>query len=282
MTEPFDFWCTARDGYQLRATNFTPPDGSRGVVLISSATATPRQFYRHFASALAKAGYTAITWDYRGVGDSGPRKLRGFEARMRDWVLKDMAGMVDWIGKTLLPDALFLVGHSAGGQLAGMLDNADHVDAMLTVSSQSGYWGQQGGVQKAVVFLHAWLTLPVLSHLLGFLPWSRVAGGVDIPKGVATEWGRWCRNPDYLLGDQTLPLERYRQFTAPVLAFSIEDDAWGTPGAVDAMMRAYPNLERRHLMPSDYGLDGIGHMGFFRPGSELLWRHAIEWFDGLG
>ena len=77
----------------------------------------------------------------------------------------------------------------------------------------------------------------------------------------------------------TLPLERYRQFTAPVLAYSFGDDAWGTARSVAAMMRAYPNVELRHAEPAGFGLDRIGHLGFFRPGSEALWRDAISWID---
>lgn len=102
-----------------------------------------------------------------------------------------------------------------------------------------------------------------------------------MPKGVAQEWAGWCRNRDYILGDDTLPLERYKKFTAPVLAYSIEDDDWGTAEAVDAMMRAYPNLERRHLVPAEFGRDSIGHFGFFREGADDLWRDPVTWLDKL-
>jgi predicted alpha/beta hydrolase len=117
--------------------------------------------------------------------------------------------------------------------------------------------------------------------LFGYFPWSRFAAGEDLPAGVALEWARWCRNRDYLLGDETLPLQRYEAFDAPVLAYSIEDDDWGTPRAVDDMMRAYANVARRHLVPPDYGLDKLGHMGFFRKGSEAIWDEVIAWLEGI-
>ncbi len=141
-----------------------------------------------------------------------------------------MAGVVDWAVSELRPVRLFLVGHSFGGQTAGLLDNGSAVDGMVTMSAQSGYWGRQGGVQKLVVFLHAWLSLPLLPRIFGFMPMRRFGLGEDLPRGVALEWGRWCRNPDYLLGDSSLPLDRYASFTAPVLAYSFGDDAWGTRG----------------------------------------------------
>ncbi len=118
-----------------------------------------------------------------------------------------------------------------------------------------------------------------MSKLMGYMPMKAVGAGEDIPAGVAVEWARWCRHRDYILGDSTLPLDRYQDFTAPVLAYSFADDKWGTPRSVDVMMRAYPNLERRHIEPKDAGLAKIGHMGFFRSGSQVLWRQVVAWFS---
>ena len=36
-----------------------------------------------------------VTYDYRGIGGSAPSRLRGFEARMRDWAFLDMTAVVD-------------------------------------------------------------------------------------------------------------------------------------------------------------------------------------------
>ncbi|MDX1572327.1 MAG: alpha/beta fold hydrolase [Xanthomonadales bacterium] len=269
----------ARDGHPLAATVWRPPVARR-VAIINSATGVPRGFYRHFGMALAEAGYMAIAYDYRGTGDSAPKHLKGCNARMRDWALLDMTGVIDWVRTHLEPEKLFLVGHSIGGQAAGLIDNADAIDGMITMSAQSGYWRLQGGEQKYLTGLHVHVTLPLLSRLFGYMPWSRLNGGLDLPKGVALEFARWCRDPDYLLGDRSLPLHRYRQFTAPVLAYSFGDDKWGTRESVDAMMKAYPNVERRHVEPAEAGLDRIGHVGFFRPASKNLWAEAIDWLAG--
>jgi len=190
-----------------------------------------------------------------------------------------MAGVVDWVAGELEPERIFFVGHSLGGQVAGLLDNASSIDGMVTMSAQSGHWRLQGGEQKIVVLLHTWISLPLLSRLFGYMPWGFFGSGEDLPKCAALEWAGWCRNRSYILGDETLPLARYRQFTAPVLAYSFGDDKWGTAPSVDAMMQAYPRLERRHVEPADFGLDRIGHVGYFKPGSEALWRDTIAWLD---
>jgi len=272
-----DLHIPARDGYPLAGRVFG--DSSDRVVVINAATAVPQRFYRHFAAALADAGYTAITYDYRGIELTSSAELKRLDATARDWALLDLPGVIDWVEGELSPGRLLLVGHSFGGQVAGMCDHPERIDGMVTMSAQSGHWRLQGGEQKLVVWLHTHLTLPLLSKLLGYMPMKAVGAGEDMPAGVAIEWSRWCRNRDYILGDETLPLGRYADFTAPVLAFSIDDDTWGTVRSVDAMMRAYPNLERRHLVPTEVGLDGIGHMGFFRPGSRVLWDEVVAWLS---
>ncbi len=264
----------ARDGYPLAASVFgSGPDA----VVLNSATAVPRHYYRAYAEALAAEGYTVVTYDYRGIGESRTGPLRGFGATVADWALLDMAAVVDHAAASFAPRSLFLVSHSVGGQIAGLLDNASLVHGMVTVSSQSGYWRYQGRGQRLPVAVHTRLTLPVLARTLGYVPWSRFSSAQDLPAGVALQWSRWCRDARYVMSDTTLPLERYADFTAPVLAYSVEDDAWGSARSVDAMMSAYPSVERRHLHPRDHGLERLGHFGFFRRESHTVWDETFEW-----
>ena len=267
-------------GFELAASVFEHP-GSDTVVLVNAATGVPRQFYKYFAAYLRDRGWTTLTWDYRGIGGSAPPSLRGFAARMRDWALIDMQAVIDWLSSELAPRRLFSVGHSFGGQGMGLIETPERITAMVGVSAQSGYWGVQGGAEKYRARVAVTVIIPVLTRLYGYFPWSRFAAGEDLPAGVALEWARWCRHPDYLLGDETLPLQRYAAFDAPILAYSIEDDDWGTPRGVDDMMRAYANVTRRHLVPADYGREKLGHMGFFRKGSEPVWDEAIAWLDAV-
>ncbi|MEM6294715.1 MAG: alpha/beta fold hydrolase [Myxococcota bacterium] len=266
----------ARDGYELAGSWWGPDDPAR-VVMINAATAVPRRFYRHFAASLVDEGYGVLTYDYRGIGDSAPASLRGFRARMRDWGMLDMAGALDWVRSRHRGAGISMVGHSVGGQLAGLLDNAEEVDGIATFSAQSGHWRLQGGSQKAMVALHMHLTFPAMARAVGYIPWSNFGGGEDLPAGVAREWARWCRDPRYLFGDPTLPLHRYADFDAPVLAYSFDDDDWGTARSVDTLMREYPRVRRRHVAPAEAGLRSIGHFGFFRPDAAGLWPDVIAW-----
>lgn len=279
-----DIVIPATDGYQLAATLFKADDekiSTSNVVVMNAATGVPRQFYRSFAQFLQEHGYTVVSYDYRGIGDSAPKSLRGFEVQIRDWALRDMEGVVRWVSNTLQPSKLIMIGHSVGGQVTGMLEDAHQIDAMVTLSSQSGYWRLQGGNEPLKIRFIITIIFPLLTAIYGYFPWSKFLPGEDLPKGVALEWAGWCRHPDYLLGDNTLPLERYAQFKAPILAYSIDDDDWGTARSVDAMMSAYPNVERRHLVPADFGLKKLGHMGYFRAKSRVLWQEALVWLEEI-
>lgn len=270
-----DVSITASDGYQLHGKCYCAGP-SRPVLIVNSATAVPQGFYRRFANHMQARGCTVLTYDYRGIGASAPDGLKGFDARLSDWGLKDIQAAVDYAAGTLSPPKIFMLGHSAGGQQAGLITNPDRVDAMITVSAQSGYWGLQGGREKQKVWFLAMVLIPVLTRIFGYFPWSRL-GGEDLPYHIALDWAAWCRSPGYLRDDKTLPLERFDQFTAPVIAYSIEDDDWGTKASVQSMMSAYPNTEFSHLVPTELALSKLGHMGYFRKGSEHLWDNAYDW-----
>ena len=74
----------ATDGFPLAATIYGM---GNDVVVVNAATAVPRQFYEAFAQFVAAHGYTVVTYDYRGIGESRPESLRGFAASFSDCLL---------------------------------------------------------------------------------------------------------------------------------------------------------------------------------------------------
>lgn len=80
----------ASDGHRLAAYRFDPHGQMRGrvrgQVVIAAAMAVAQAFYAPFARYLARRGYTAWTFDYRGIGESlsGPR--RKLKADLGDWL----------------------------------------------------------------------------------------------------------------------------------------------------------------------------------------------------
>lgn len=265
------------DGETLGGTLYRASN-THSVLIINGATGVPQGFYRRFAAFMQAKGITTLTYDFRGVGDSAPKNLKHYKAKCSDWGLYDIPAALNWVKENLYPEKIYFVGHSSGGQQAGLLEDPSRVNAMVTLSAQNGNWRLQGGGQKLGVLLNTFIVIPLLTRVFGYFPWSKLGNSVDLPPNIALQWAKWCRHPEYLLGDSSLPLERYQQFSAPVLAYSIDDDNWGTAEAVDSMMlAAYKNVDREHIVPSEHGIKHMGHMGFFRKEAESLWQDVFDW-----
>ncbi|MEM7051243.1 MAG: alpha/beta fold hydrolase [Acidobacteriota bacterium] len=275
MNEPLEFEIPARDGRSLAASLY----GTSGpLVVICPATAVRRRFYRAFAEYLVGRGFRVLTFDYRGVGGSLRGKLRADDATMRQWGELDTAGVLDWIAAELSPQRLLVVAHSVGGQLLGLLPNHGMIDAAVTISCQSGFWGHWPWPGRARVLLLWYLLIPAASTLCGYFPSKLFGVGENLPAGVARQWARWGRRPSYLI-DGPDDEAAFADFRRPMRAYSVDDDGYAPVAAVDALHRLYrgADVERVHLETP------LGHFGFFRRGApEELWRGVADWFVQVG
>ncbi len=272
----------ALDGFELAATLYEPcsstePSGESPVVLINSATAVRRGYYDAYARFLAAEGFTVLTYDYRGIGGSRPKRLSRFQAHMRQWGEQDMAGVLDWISLHLRPRRLLTVGHSVGGQLVGLAENNDRIDALLMVGSQSGWWGHWPLSSRYRIGLN-WFLIPLVTRIFGYLP-GAFGTKEDLPGGVAREWARWGRRRTYLMESE----ERragFRRVRRPLLAYSFSDDDYAPRPAVEGLLDFYSEADifHRHIRPRDIGVDAIGHFGFFRDKfRDPLWQDTAAW-----
>jgi len=273
---------TAAVGLELAATVYEPTAaGQDKIVLIAPATAVKRGYYDGYARFLAEQGLRVVTFDYRGIGDSRPASLRGCRASMRDWAEQDLAGVVEWIRRRYTGARLVVVGHSAGGQFVGLAQNNDRICAMLAVAAQSGYWGYWDSPRKYLMAALWYVLMPALTRLASYFPGKRIGLGEDLPRGVALEWARWCRHPQFIVDAEGRPLrENFRKFRAPIRAYSFADDPYAPRRAVEALLDFYANAPHTltHVRPSDVGAGAIGHFGFFRDRFRAsLWRDSAQW-----
>lgn len=76
---------TCHDGVMLGAQLF-PATGQplKGKVIINPATGVLARYYHRYARFLARHGFEVLTYDYRGIGQSRPARLRGCGYRWRD------------------------------------------------------------------------------------------------------------------------------------------------------------------------------------------------------
>lgn len=269
-----------QDNFQLAGTVYDAERSSKKVVIINTGTGILRRYYNAFSQHLCENGFTVVTYDYRGIGESRPKSLRGFAVTMREWGQKDIASMIDWSRQKFQPTKLFMVGHSAGGQLIGFAANKHHIDAMILVAAQSGYWGHWP-LPQCLGYAALWYFMPLLANIWGYLPSKYLGLGEDLPRGVACEWAKWCRHPQYLFGhEETLDLSNYATLTAPVLAYSFADDSYAPKRAVEALLQNYPQarIVHKHISPAAVNVKALGHFGFFRKTVQhTLWRETVEW-----
>lgn len=270
----------SRDGLLLDSILLEAPASIRGVVQVAGGTGIKKEFYLNFARYLQDQGYHVLLFDYRGIGGSKPQSLRGFEAKNHEWGQKDMAAVLDWLDDRYPSMPKFLVGHSAGGQQLGMMDNHHKFSKALLISSSTGYWKWIASPYKYFT-LFVWQGLtPFLLSTVGYLPASWFGLGEDLPKGVAAEWRSWCMNPSYFgkYFGSFIPKQFYSKVKIPLHFLYPEDDPIATDKTVISLCGFYANatITTEKIFLRDNNLQKVGHLGFFsRKAKERLWRKAI-------
>ena len=272
---------TTRDGLSLAGRVYEPLGPLVGGVLIAPAMAVPQRFYEAFASHLASQGFLTLTFDYRGMGDSRPRKtsLRRVETNILIWAGHDLATALDELKRRVGARPITWVGHSLGGQVLPLVPNHHLIDKVITVATGSGYWRQNARPLRRKVPLFWFGFVPVLTPLFGYFPGARLGMVGDLPRGVIQQWRQWCLHPDYLVGVLGQDVrDRYASFGVPMTSLSATDDEMMSAENIASMhsfyVEAQPKMVR--LSPEDLGAKRIGHFGFFKPSMrEVLWDRYL-------
>ena len=272
---------SAADGYPIAASYFAASGWTRAHVVVAPAVGVPQRFYRRFARFAAAAGFSTMTFDYRGIGRSAPPSLKGFRMDYFDWARQDLAAAVSRMSRPDVP--LYVVGHSFGGHAVGLLPQPERVSAMFTFGTGAGWHGWMS-LGERIKVLAMWHVLgPLLTRWKGYLAWSLLGMGEDIPFDFYRRWKRWCRLPRYFFDDPSVQhiVRRFARLRAPLMAANSTDDRWSPPRSRDAFISGYRNAARHTLdiEPARFGLASIGHFGYFRPDAFRLWEFALAWLD---
>jgi predicted alpha/beta hydrolase len=273
---------TARDGHQLAAYRFDPDGQAKGNVVIAAAMAVPQSFYAPFARHLATRGYTAWTFDYRGIGESLTGSLRGVKADLSDWLIKDYDALLHEISENS-PLPLFVVGHSFGGQVAPLLPSRERLSGLVNIAVGSGSTRHITPRIRRSAPLMWHVLAPVLCPMFGYFPGARLGVIGNLPTGAMFQWRRWCLTPDYLLTGEPGAREAYASADYPVLALTFADDEMLLEDGSRLIHGAYRKrpVDYRLLEPAQHNLPRIGHFGFFKPAGEAtLWPLVTNWLDG--
>lgn len=257
---------TTDDGFPLSVQVCEARSPRTNLLLLSPANGVPARFYLPFARWLAAEGFTTLTWDWRGLGDTAPTTLRGFDADMLDWATLDQPAVLDW-AFARYAQPMIGIGHSFGGQVFGMAGHPERFAKIILFGASNAYW-RLWPVAMRYPF-RAWITaMRAATAVAGFLPGKRLGLGADLPAGVARQWLEWCLDPDYHRRWQG-----HAAIKAPVLSYAFSDDRYAPVNARQDLLQRYGG-EKSLLTPrpQDFGLERIGHFDFFRRRNEkILW-----------
>lgn len=269
----------AADGVRIAARVYEPQGLVEGNVVVGGAMGVRQEFYAPFAQWLAGQGWRVTTFDYRGSGDSAPASLRGFQADLFDWT-RDYEAAIDHAHANLPGAPLYLLGHSLGAQLPGLLVNQHKVSGLLSVAAGSGYWRENAPKLRRMILWFWYVAVPLATRLCGYFPGRKLRKVGDLPAGVVLQWRRWCLNPRYSVGAEgELARVAYARARFPVLALSIVDDELMTLEGTHSLVALYENAPRQveRIAPADVALRRIGHFGPFRQEQEgKLWPRMAE------
>lgn len=270
-----------QDGTNLIGSIFTPKGPTKAGVIINSATAVPRGYYKNFASYLTEKGFMVISYDYRGIGDSKKLSPKDISQTMQAWGEQDFNGVINWASDHYPQLKWHCIGHSVGGQLVGLATDNQKLSSVYNVAAQSGNWRNWHYSKMPKLWLMWYVFTPFFTRVLGYLP-GMLVGGQPLPKGVAQQWGRWCRNKNYICNEQGKAFRPYfSSFNRPMNFVQIKDDHDFAPlKAVQQLHSFYDQAPRQIevLSPQDFGRKKVGHFGFFKKHTnEGFWQHAEQW-----
>lgn len=264
---------------------YEPAGAALASVVIGGAMGVRQSFYEAFARWMAQQGFRVTTFDYRGHGDSLHGAMRDVNADLFDWA-QDYEAVISAAKAALPMQPLYLLGHSLGAQLPGLLRKPGQVDGLLSVAAGSGYWRDNAPKLRRVVPYFWWVLVPLATRLCGYFPGRALKKVGDLPAGVILQWRRWCLHPTYSVGAEGAAVaQSYGAVRFPVLALSMADDELMTLRGTHNLVNLYANTERRveSISPAELKVRRIGHFGFFRDQfRQSLWPRAVAALAQLG
>ncbi|MFT3699335.1 MAG: alpha/beta fold hydrolase [Kofleriaceae bacterium] len=273
-SESQPFTLAALDGVPLGARYWTPRGKPRGGVLIANAMGVPQTFYGKLATWLGEHGFHVVTFDYRGTGASG--RAKDFEIDILGWAQLDATAALRALQDRAGTLPLTWIGHSLGGQIVPFVPDHRELAKIITIATGSGYWRENSPPLKSKAWL-LWYVVAPIATSIGYFPGKRLHMVGDLPAGVMKQWRRWCLDPEYAAGAEPSALSAFAKVTTPLTSISFSDDEMMSAENTRSLHACYANAQpvMKRFTPTELGVDGIGHFGFFR--QPALWPRLLSY-----
>jgi len=262
-------------GHTITAQVFPAQGVSKGVCIIATATGVAQHLYNDFANWLTEHHYTAVTFDYDGIGLSIDRHVKFSKSDKLSWAKHDCPTVLAYVQATFTDQKITWIGHSVGAHMLGFMENTSAIDKAITVGAGTGTWWYNAKPTKRIAWFLWYFLVPVTVPLLGYFPGDKLKVMCNLPKGVIMQWRRWCLKKEYAIGYEGNWLrQRFADTKMPMTSFAFSDDDMMSMKNIDMLHSYFTGSEKKmiKIKPSDIGQKRIGHIGWHKARYRTLWE----------
>jgi predicted alpha/beta hydrolase len=268
------------DRHASRITVFRAAAGKSPVVIVMPAMGVPARFYEPFARALAASGIHTVTADLRGIGHSSLRASRRINFGYHEMLEHDWPAVVDEVRAAFPEGAVYLLGHSLGGQISAcwVAANPGKVEGLILVGCCSVFYKGWDFPTSLSLLALTQLTR-VVTRVVGYFPGKSVGFGGTEARRVMRDWAHTARTGRYDVAKSPLDYESLLpQAQLPVLALSLEGDHYAPRRAVDNLCHKLSGctVTHLHLSTQETGLTGMKHFTWAKAPDAVV-RHIQDW-----
>lgn len=242
---------------------------SKAVIAIFPAMGVRASYYQSLAEELSNNNFTAVTIDLRGNGDSSIRPSRKVNFGYHEMIEYDYPMVVDYIKKQYPNQAIYLLGHSLGGQLASLYasKNPEKIQGLILVACCSVYYKGWSGMQSVQTLLGTQF-FNLVSNILGSFPGRKIGFGDLEAQGVMNDWARQARTGKYVLTNSEFDFETaLKQVELPVFTISFYKDKLAPKQAVANLLAKFAgtkNQSHLHLEKDDPRNEKYNHFNWVK------------------
>ncbi len=247
---------------------------SKGVCIIATATGVAQRLYEDFANWLTEHNYTAVTFDYDGIGLSIDRHVKFSKSDKISWAQNDCPAVLDYVKAEFPDQEITWIGHSVGAHMLGFMENTDDIAKAITVGAGTGTWWYNAPPTKRIAWFLWYFLVPATAPLLGYFPGDKLGIMCNLPKGVIMQWRRWCLQKDYAIGYEGDWLrQNFANTKMPMTSIAFTDDDMMSMKNVEMLHAFFTGADKKmvKIKPSDIGQKRIGHIGWHKARYRTLW-----------